>query len=91
MAAAPDGSGYWLVAADGGVFTFGDAGFYGSLPGQGVVAPSPVDAIAASPDGQGYWLVGRDGAVYSYGDANFLGSLVGTGLSAPIVGATAGP
>jgi hypothetical protein len=73
------------------VFTFGDAGFYGSLPGQGVVAPAPVDAIASSPDGQGYWLVGQDGAVYSYGDANFLGSLVGTGLSAPIIGAAAGP
>ena len=30
MAATPDGRGYWLVAADGGVFTFGDAQFYGS-------------------------------------------------------------
>jgi hypothetical protein len=33
MAATPDGRGYWLVAADGGIFTFGDAGFYGSLGG----------------------------------------------------------
>ena len=24
MAATPDGRGYWLVASDGGVFTFGD-------------------------------------------------------------------
>ncbi|HEY7916735.1 MAG TPA: hypothetical protein VIC86_07090, partial [Acidimicrobiales bacterium] len=24
------GKGYWLVAADGGIFTFGDAQFYGS-------------------------------------------------------------
>jgi PAS domain S-box-containing protein len=30
---APDGHCYWLVAFDGGVFTFGDAGFYGSVPG----------------------------------------------------------
>ncbi len=31
-AASPTGpgSGYWLVAADGGVFAFGDAGFFGS-------------------------------------------------------------
>jgi hypothetical protein len=29
----PDGKGYWLVASDGGVFTFGDAGFFGSVPG----------------------------------------------------------
>lgn len=31
MAPTPDGKGYWLVAADGGVFPFGDAGGYGSL------------------------------------------------------------
>ena len=30
MAATPDGHGYWLVASDGGIFTFGDAAFYGS-------------------------------------------------------------
>ena len=29
-AVTPSGSGYWLVAADGGVFAFGDAGFFGS-------------------------------------------------------------
>ena len=29
-ASTPDGRGYWLVAADGGIFAFGDAGFYGS-------------------------------------------------------------
>ena len=25
-----DGNGYWLVASDGGIFTYGDAEFYGS-------------------------------------------------------------
>jgi hypothetical protein len=30
MAATPDGGGYWLVAADGGVFTYGNARFFGS-------------------------------------------------------------
>ena len=30
MAATPDGGGYWLVASDGGIFTYGDAGFFGS-------------------------------------------------------------
>ncbi len=28
--APPDGRGYWLVASDGGIFTYGDAGFFGS-------------------------------------------------------------
>ena len=31
----PDGGGYFLVGRDGGVFAFGDATYYGSLPGQG--------------------------------------------------------
>jgi hypothetical protein len=30
MAATPDGKGYWEVASDGGVFTFGDAAFFGA-------------------------------------------------------------
>ena len=30
MAATPDGKGYWLVASDGGIFNYGDAGFFGS-------------------------------------------------------------
>ena len=30
IAPTPKGGGYWLVARDGGIFAFGDAGFYGS-------------------------------------------------------------
>jgi len=30
MATTQDAGGYWLVAADGGIFSFGDANFYGS-------------------------------------------------------------
>jgi hypothetical protein len=30
MASAPGGGGYWLVASDGGIFSFGNAGYYGS-------------------------------------------------------------
>jgi hypothetical protein len=30
MVATPDGKGCWLVANDGGVFSFGDATFFGS-------------------------------------------------------------
>ena len=51
----PPAHGYWLVAADGGIFTFGDAGFYGSAAGQALV--QPVVGIAAPPGGGGYWLV----------------------------------
>jgi len=33
IAPAPDGGGYWLLGADGGVFNFGAAAFQGSLSG----------------------------------------------------------
>jgi hypothetical protein len=52
MAATPDGKGYWLVAADGGIFTFGDAGFFGSWAADDL--PDPVVGIVASPDGE--WI-----------------------------------
>jgi len=42
-----DGRGYWLAAADGGVFTYGDAGFLGSAAG--IQANEPVVGIAARP------------------------------------------
>ncbi len=33
MAAAPNAGGYWLVASDGGIFTYGNTLFYGSTGG----------------------------------------------------------
>ena len=59
MAPTADGRGYRLVASDGGVFTYGDAGFYGSMGGRTLDAP--VVGMAATPDGRGYWLVASDG------------------------------
>ena len=55
MAATPDGKGYWLVASDGGIFSFGDARFFGSEGGTQLVAPAV--GMAATPNGDGYWLV----------------------------------
>ena len=39
MAATHDAAGYWLQGADGGIFTFGDASFLGSMGGQHLNAP----------------------------------------------------
>ena len=36
----PDGNGYWLVATDGGVFSFGDARYYGSASDDGLADPA---------------------------------------------------
>ena len=86
MAATPDGKGYWLVAKDGGIFTFGDAGFYGSAGALHLDAP--IVGMAASPDGGGYWLVAADGGIFTFGDAPFDGSAGSNGLVAPIVAAS---
>ena len=39
IVATPDGKGCWLAAADGGVFSFGDASFDGSMGGRPLEAP----------------------------------------------------
>ncbi|MHB8343885.1 MAG: SpoIID/LytB domain-containing protein [Ferrimicrobium sp.] len=87
IASTPGGGGYWMVAADGGVFNFGDAGFFGSTGGQYLA--SPVVGIASTPDGRGYWLVQANGGVIPFGDAQGYGSLVGLRLNKPVVGIVA--
>ena len=89
MAATHDGGGYWLVAADGGIFSYGDARFAGSAGALALNAP--IVGMAATPDGGGYWLVAADGGIFSYGDAVFAGSAGSLRLDAPIVGMAAGP
>jgi hypothetical protein len=87
MATTPSGNGYWEVASDGGVFTFGDATFYGSMGGKHLNAP--IVAMAATPNGGGYWLVGADGGVFAFGNAGFYGSTGNLRLSKPVVGMVA--
>ena len=89
MAATPDGGGYWLVGSDGGIFAYGDAGFYGSAGA--LTLNAPIVGMAATSDGKGYWLVASDGGIFNYGDAAFFGSRGGQPLNAPIVGMAATP
>ena len=76
--------GYWQVAADGGVFTFGSANFYGSTGSMKL--NKPVVGMAPTPDHGGYWLVASDGGVFAFGDADFHGSTGSMILNKPIVG-----
>ena len=87
MAATPDGNGYWMVASDGGVFTFGDAGFYGSAGGGGhpPLTGSAV-ALEPTPDGRGYLLVTDRGNTLPFGDATALSPSAPL-PSAPVVSA----
>ena len=84
------GDGYWLVASDGGVFSFGDAKFFGSVPGAlkaGQHLNAPIVGVAVGPgvvnlstftlDSDGYWLTGSDGGVFAFGDSGYFGSIPG--------------
>jgi hypothetical protein len=76
------GLGYWLLASDGGVFTFGQAHFYGSTGNLRLKAP--IIQMVSTPSGRGYWLLAFDGGVFSFGDAHFFGSTGNLRLKAPI-------
>jgi hypothetical protein len=89
MAATSDSRGYWTVGADGGIFSFGDAHFYGSMGGKHLNAP--MVAMSAGPASGGYWMVASDGGVFSFGDAHFYGSMGNKHLNAPIVGMASTP
>ena len=84
MAPTPDGRGYWLVAADGGVFSSGDATFHGSTGGTRL--NKPIVGMSATTSGGGYDLFASDGGVFNFGDATFHGSHGGSPLNAAIVG-----
>ncbi len=76
-------AGYWQVASDGGVFTFGGAHFYGSTGS--IRLNQPVVGLAPTPDHRGYWLVASDGGVFAFGDAGFYGSTGSIRLNKPII------
>ncbi|MDA8399633.1 MAG: hypothetical protein M0008_06240, partial [Actinomycetota bacterium] len=76
--------GYWFVASDGGIFSFGDAKFFGSMGAKPL--NKPIVGMAATPDGKGYWFVASDGGIFSFGDAHFFGSMGAKPLNKPIVG-----
>ena len=89
MTPTSDGQGYWLVASDGGIFTYGDAGFYGSTGA--IRLNQPIVGMSVTPDGKGYTLVASDGGVFNFGDSQFYGSLPGVlkpgqTLNSPIEG-----
>ena len=81
--------GYWINAADGGVFSFGNAQFYGSTGG--MVLNQPVVGMASTHDANGYWEVASDGGVFSFGDAQFHGSTGSIHLNKPMVGMAVTP
>jgi endoglucanase len=88
MATAAGGGGYWLVASDGGIFSFGNAPFYGSTGG--LRLNQPITGMARDPATGGYWLVASDGGIFSF-NAPFFGSTGAIRLNQPVVGMASTP
>jgi hypothetical protein len=80
---------YWLVASDGGVFSFGGAPFYGSTGN--IHLNKPIVGMAGAAASGGYWLVASDGGIFSFGNAPFYGSTGNIHLNQPVVGMAAAP
>src|SRR5437588_10668190 len=53
--------GYWFVAADGGIFSYGDALFAGSTGALNL--NQPIVGMSPTPTGRGYWFVAADGGI----------------------------
>ncbi|MHB1511444.1 MAG: hypothetical protein ACYCZ8_18225 [Acidimicrobiales bacterium] len=82
-----NGRGYYLVAADGSVYSFGAAPFLGSMYGR--YANGTITGIAVAP-GRGYYLVSSRGSVWNFG-APFFGSRRGLYVNGTITGIAVAP
>jgi hypothetical protein len=78
MATAASGRGYWLVAGDGGIFSFG-VPFYGSVPGIGLCQAPAGMQIRPTLTGSGYFVLAVNGQIFPFGDAQ-------VGASGPSLG-----
>lgn len=66
----PNGSGYWMVQADGVVHAFGGAAHMGNA----AVGSATAEDIEPTPSGNGYWVVSSSGVVFNFGDAPHFGN-----------------
>ena len=89
MTTDPATGGYWLLAADGGVFSF-HAPFYGSIGA--IHFNPPAVGMVPTPDGGGYFFVASDGGIFDFGDAGFTarGLNIAVGKPATLAGFATG-
>jgi hypothetical protein len=79
-----DGVGYWLVASDGGIFSF-ESPFKGSMGA--IPLNKPVTGMVRY--GDGYLMVAEDGGIFNFSNLPFSGSLGDRPPAHPIVAVAA--
>jgi hypothetical protein len=90
MAASGLGDGYWLLAADGGVFSFGNAAFHGAATNWSRSPTPPGSAstravgMAATFGGGGYWIASNAGEVQAFGTATSQGDVFSNRLAVAV-------
>ena len=70
----PPTGGYNILTSFGGIYSFGNATYYGNLIDHGY--PGPTVGLAETQRGHGYEILNTSGAIYSFGDAGYFGSLL---------------
>ncbi|GAC1579954.1 MAG: hypothetical protein NVS3B24_14400 [Candidatus Dormibacteria bacterium] len=73
--------GYNILNTSGGLYSFGDARYFGNLIDHGY--PGPGVGLAETPSGLGYQILTSTGALYSFGDAVYYGNLLDHGYPGP--------
>ena len=65
VTSGPGGAGYWMVASDGGVFTFGTR-FAGSLGANGGSPVRDIIGLFSTNGGNSYTLVEANGTAHPF-------------------------
>jgi SpoIID/LytB domain protein len=79
----PGPPGYHILNRAGGIYTFGNAKYFGNLIDRGY--PGPGIGLADTPDGKGYAILNTGGGLYTFGNAKYYGNLIDRGYPGPAV------
>jgi hypothetical protein len=81
LTSTPSGNGYWELHADGSVWGYGDAQYFGGLnPGAPFGGGAMKDlgetaiSIESHPGGEGYWVLSSSHHIFAFGAAAYHGA-----------------
>ena len=75
--------GYHILNQAGGIYTFGNAKYFGNRIDRSF--PGPATGLADTADGQGYAILNNGGGLYTFGNAKYFGNLIDHGFPGPAV------